>query len=153
MFAPGAIIIRPMIEADLEAVLVIEDSSYPVPWSREHFLHELDAPHSYPFVAITDGKIAGYVCLMSLFEEAQILNIAVSPQMRGRGIARILMEQAFKVASEKGAEFVALEVRTSNVAAITLYERLGFVRTGTRRGYYEGKEDAVLMEKTLLGDN
>jgi len=152
MSAPGTIIIRPMTEPDLEAVLVIEQASFPAPWNCEHFLHELEAPHSYPFVAVADGEIAGYVCLMSLFEEAQILDIAVSPQKRGRGIARMLMEQVFKVACEKGAEFMALEVRESNQAAITLYERIGFVRTGTRRGYYEGKEDAVLMEKTLLGE-
>jgi ribosomal-protein-alanine N-acetyltransferase len=150
MFGPGTIAIRPMEESDLDAVMAIEQASFPAPWQRVHFQHELSAPHSFPFVAAADGAVAGYVCLMSLFEEAQILDIAVDPRQRGRGIARRLMERAFVVARAQGAEFVALEVRASNAAAIALYERLGFVRTGVRRGYYEGKEDAVLMERSLL---
>ena len=153
MSGPETIIIRPMSESDLDVVLTIEQASFPAPWRREHFLHELGAPHAFPFVAAADGEVAGYVCLMSLFEEAQILDIAVDPRQRGRGIARMLMEHAFRVARMQGAEFMALEVRASNMAAITLYERLGFVRTGVRRGYYEGKENAVLMEKSLLGDS
>jgi ribosomal-protein-alanine acetyltransferase len=86
---------------------------------------------------------------MSLFEEAQILDIAVAPEQRGRGIARILMDCAISVAREKGAELLALEVRASNGAAITLYKRCGFVRTGLRQKYYEGRDDAVLMEMSL----
>jgi len=150
MPGPEQIIIRTMTESDLDAVLAIEQASFSAPWRREHFLHELAAPHAFPCVASEDGAIVGYVCLMSLFEEAQILDIAVDPQQRGRGIARMLMEHAFTAARGLGAEFMALEVRASNCAAITLYERLGFSRTGVRAGYYEGKEDAVLMEKSLL---
>lgn len=141
--------IRYMNENDLDAVLAIEQASYPTPWRLEHFRHELAAPHSFPFVAESNGMIAGYVCLMSLFEEGQILNVAVAPEQRGRGVARLLMDHAISVAREKGAELLALEVRASNIAAITLYERCGFVRTGIRSKYYEGVEDAVLMEKSL----
>lgn len=150
MSGPETIIIRTMSESDLDTVLAIEQASFSAPWRREHFLHELAAPHSFPFVAEADRVVAGYVCLQSLFEEAQILDIAVDPRQRGLGIARQLMEHAFGVAHEQGAEFMALEVRASNIPAITLYERLGFVRTGLRQGYYEGKEDAVLMERSLL---
>lgn len=141
--------IRPMSRADLDAVLAIEQESFPTPWRREHFEHEIAAPHSFPFVAENDGIIVGYVCLMSLFEEAQILDIAVSPEQRGRGIARLLMDHAISVASEKEAEVLALEVRASNISAITLYERCGFARTGIRSKYYEGVDDAVLMEMNL----
>ncbi len=142
--------IRPMTETDLDGVLEIEQASFPTPWRREHFLHEIDARHSFPMAAVHDDKIIGYVVLMSLFEEAQILDVAVAPDQRGRGVARRLMERAIQVAMGQGAEALALEVRASNTAAITLYERLGFVRTGTRRGYYEGTEDAVLMELSLI---
>lgn len=141
--------IRPMSGADLDAVLTIEQESFPTPWRREHFEHEIAAPHSFPFVAENDGIIVGYVCLMSLFEEAQILDIAFSPKQRGRGMARLLMDHAISVAREKDAELLALEVRASNIAAITLYERCGFVRTGIRSKYYEGVDDAVLMELRL----
>lgn len=138
--------IRPMTAADLDAVLLIEQSSFPLPWKREHFLHEITAPHSFPFVAEIDGKVAGYVCLMSLFEEAQILDIAVAAEQRGRGVGRLLMEKAFAVAREKGAEVMALEVRESGAAAIGLYRALGFRQTGIRANYYESRENAVLME-------
>jgi ribosomal-protein-alanine N-acetyltransferase len=138
-----------MSEADLDAVLAIEQASYSLPWSREHFEHELAAPHSFPFIAELDGKVVGYVCLMSLFEEAQIMDIAVAPERRGRGIARLLLDYAISVAREKDAEVLALEVRASNNAAISLYEQCGFIRTGLRQKYYEGRDDAVLMEKRL----
>lgn len=138
-----------MSETDLEVVQAIEQASFPSPWKREHFQHEMAAPYSFPFVAECNGILAGYVCLMSLFEEAQILDIAVAPDQRGRGIARLLMDHAIAVAREKEAEVLTLEVRSSNVAAIALYERCGFVQTGMRLKYYEGRDDAVLMEKNL----
>ena len=141
--------IRPMSETDLEAVLLIEQSSFPLPWKREHFLHEINAPHSFPFVAECDGAIAGYVCLMSLFEEAQILDIAVAFDQRGRGVGRLLMEKALAVAHEKGTEIMALEVRESGAAAIGLYQALGFRWVGIRANYYGASENAVLMEKTI----
>ena len=135
--------------SDLDAVLAIEQASYPVPWRREHFQHEIDTPHSFPLVAEHNGSVVGYVCLMSLFEEAQILNIAIAAEHRGRGIARLLMSHSETIARDKGAELLVLEVRSSNIAALTLYEQSGFVRTGLRKKYYEGKDDAVLMEKVL----
>jgi ribosomal-protein-alanine N-acetyltransferase len=144
-------LIRAMITSDLDAVLAIERASYRLPWRREHFQYEIDTPHSFPFVAESDGIVVGYVCLMSLFEEAQILNIAVLPELRGCGIARLLMDHSEMIAREKGAELLALEVRASNCAALRLYEQFGFVRTGLRKKYYEGRDDAVLMEKVLQG--
>ena len=150
MSTPPETIIRTMAEADLDAVLTIEQASFPSPWKRDHFVHEMTAPHSFPFVAECDGTIVGYVCLMSLFEEAQILDIAVALELRGRGIARLLMDHAVTVAREKNAEVLALEVRSTNNSAIVLYERCGFVRTGVRQKYYEGRDDAVLMELKLV---
>lgn len=141
--------IRSLTEADIDQVLAIEQASFLLPWSRNHFLSELEARHSFPFVAVSDGNVAGYVCLMSLFEEAQILDIAVASELRGRGIARMLLGHAVSVAREHDAEVLALEVRVSNTAAIALYEQCGFIRTGLRSKYYEGREDAVLMEKRL----
>jgi len=142
-----------MEAADIDAVMTIERASFTAPWKREHFQHELDAPHSYPLVALLEGRLAGYVCLMSLFEEAQILDIAVAPDQRGRGIAVALMESSIAKKIEKGAEILALEVRSTNTAAIALYERLGFRRCGLRARYYEGIDDAVLMEKHLQGES
>jgi ribosomal-protein-alanine N-acetyltransferase len=149
MNEPFVPIIRTMCESDLDAVILIERASFHSPWQREHFQQEIAAPHSFPYIYEYKNAVVGYLCLMSLFEEAQILDIAVAPEWRGKGIARILMDYAISVASEKKAEILSLEVRSSNIAAITLYERCGFVRTGLRQKYYEGREDAVLMEKVL----
>lgn len=153
MSAPTLPIIRPMSKEDLDAVLAIEQASFPAPWKRDHFLHEFAATHSYPLVALLDGRLVGYVCLMSLFEEAQILDIAVAADQRGRGVALALMKVATALALEKGAETLALEVRATNRAAIALYERLGFSRCGLRAKYYEGSDDAVLMKKHLQGES
>ena len=141
--------VRQMTEDDIDAVMAIEVASYPAPWKYEHFNDEIAARYSWPFVAVEEGNVVGYICLMSLFEEAQILNVAVSPNQKGRGIARMLLEHAFNFAVGKGAETVSLEVRASNVAAISLYEKLGFIRVGIRSGYYEAVDDAILMEKPL----
>lgn len=150
MFYPAEFNIRPMTESDLDAVSAIEQASFSAPWQREHFLHEINAQYSFPFVAVSGDVVVGYVCLMSLFEEAQILDIAIVSPGRGKGIARILMEHAAAFARQCGAEFLSLEVRASNIPAISLYERCGFIRTGKRQGYYEGREDAVLMRKPLI---
>lgn len=150
MPAPEKIIIRSMTEPDLDAILSIEQVSFPSPWKREYFLHEIHSPLSFPYVAVLDGTIAGYVCLMSLFEEAQIMNIAVALQQRGQGVAGMLLEQAVITAREQGAQLLILEVRVSNAAAIRLYERFGFVRFSVRKAYYENNEDALLMEKALV---
>lgn len=141
--------VRPMIKDDLDAVMAIESASYTSPWNQEHFRDEITARYSWPYVAVEKGSVVGYVCLMSLFEEAQILNIAVSPTHRGRGIARLLLDHAFRLALEKGAELMALEVRATNSAAISLYEQVGFKRVGIRDKYYDSTEDAILMEKLL----
>lgn len=138
--------IRPMFETDIDAILTIEQASFPIPWKREHFLHEVAALHSFPFVAEDGEIIVGYVCLMSLFEDAQILDIAVAQEQRGRGVARLLMDYAIAIARDKGAELLALEVRSTNSPAIALYEQCGFVRTAVRQKYYEGRDDALLME-------
>lgn len=149
MPALGTITIRSMAEPDLDAILAIEQVSYPKPWKREHFLQEIHSPLAFPFVAVCNGTVIGYVCLMSLFEEAQILNISVAPQQRCQGVAALLLEQAIAKARECGAQLLVLEVRVSNAVAIRLYERFGFVRFDLRKEYYENKEDAFLMEKAL----
>ncbi len=150
MAEAAPVTIRPMERSDLDAVMAIEQASFPVPWKREHFLQEIHSHLSFPFVALCEGALVGYVCPMSLFEEAQIMDIAVAPEARGRGVASLLLEQAIALSRQRGAERLVLEVRASNLAAIGLYERFGFLRYAVRKGYYEGKEDALLMEKELV---
>ena len=144
------IVICPMTASDLDEVLVIEVASYPRPWHVSHFLDELASTHSFPLVAFDPaGKVAGYICLMSLLDEGHILNVAVRSDCRGRGVGRMLVERAVAECRARGADFVSLEVRPSNEAALALYRTLGFRETGRRKKYYENGEDAILMECML----
>jgi [ribosomal protein S18]-alanine N-acetyltransferase len=145
--------IRPMTEEDLDRVLTIESASFPLPWTRNHFLDELKSPHSFPLVAYdeTDGVI-GYACAVLVVDEAELLDVAVDPRFRQRGIGRRLVDEVVRTAREAGAAFVALEVRRSNDSAIRLYRDMGFRETGIRKKYYENGEDALLMEYRLEGE-
>ncbi len=135
-----------MTEADLDQVLATEAASFPSPWNRDHFLHEIRSSMSFPYVADDgEGNIAGYICPMQVLDEGQILNVAVAPTCRGNGIGRLLMEHALRTFRLQGASYVGLEVRPSNAAALHLYTGCGFVAEGRRRGYYENGEDAVNM--------
>lgn len=141
------IVVQTMTEADLEEVLAIETVSFPLPWSRQHFLDELSSSLSFPLVARKTGDaIAGYICCRIVLDEGSILNVAVSPGFRGKGIGRLLVKTALIEMQARGAAFVTLEVRPTNRPALSLYESLGFVVTGKRKAYYENGEDAVLME-------
>lgn len=141
------IVICPMTESDLDAVLSIEIDSYPRPWSKTHFLDELASPHAYPLVALDPaGIVAGYICPMILLDEGHVMNVAVRREFRGQGLGKLLMERVLTECRERGVEFVTLEVRPSNTAAIALYRKLRFKETGRRKKYYENGEDAILME-------
>ena len=142
-----AIIVCPMSDSDLEEVLAIETDSFPHPWSTTHFHDELASPYSFPLVALDqNGSIVGYICPMLLLDEGHILDVAVHRDFRGHGIGKLLVTRVLSDCREKGAAFVSLEVRPSNVEALTLYKSLGFTETGRRKRYYENGEDAILME-------
>jgi ribosomal-protein-alanine N-acetyltransferase len=139
-----------MTAADLDAVVAIESDSFPRPWTRDHFIAELDSPRSFPLVArAEDGTVAGYLCPTLVLDESEILDVAVRRDCRGRGIGRALVAHAIADLGKRGARIVALEVRISNTSAIDLYRRLGFMVVGRRKGYYENGEDAILMEHTI----
>lgn len=136
-----------MRDEDLEAVLEIESASFSRPWTRRHFIDEMASPFGYPTVALAaDATVAGYLCLKQVLDEAEILDVAVSSSLRGRGIGRILVESAVEEARSRGAVTVGLEVRVGNYEAITLYARLGFREIGRRKQYYDNGEDAIVME-------
>jgi ribosomal-protein-alanine N-acetyltransferase len=141
------ITICPMSESDLDGVLAIENDSFPRPWTRTHFLAELEAAHSFPLVALgKDGTVIGYICPMLVLDEGHILDVAVHHNQRGKGIGKMLVERILLDCRERGAAFVSLEVRLSNLSAIGLYRQFGFMEIGRRKAYYENGEDALLME-------
>lgn len=140
------ITVRPMAEKDLDAVLAIETASFSHPWTKRHFLDELESRHGFPFVAVcASGEVAGYLCLKVVLDEGEILDVAVDKVFRRRGVGRLLVTHVLEKCADAGAAFLALEVRVGNVAAQELYRSLGFQETGRRKRYYQDGEDAVLM--------
>lgn len=142
------VLIRPMTEDDLPAVLKIENASYPNPWSLDSFRHEIhQSPVSHFFVAATaQGRILGYIGIWLIADEMHINNVAVAPEARRMGIARRLLDYVLDRTLFPGIVSATLEVRISNDAAVALYKSLGFVDVGMRRDYYTNPtEDAVLM--------
>ena len=136
-----------MVEADLDQVLSIEQRSFPHPWLRQHFIDELNSLYALPLSAFDgSGLLVGYICPMQLLDEGHILNVAVDPDLRGSGVGRMLVQQVLDDCRAAGASFVSLEVRESNLPAITLYRKMGFVEMGKRKRYYENGEDALMME-------
>lgn len=139
-----------MVPEDLAEITRIERSCFPKPWSESVFTQELNNPVSRIWVARSGGKrILGYICRWLVGAEVHILNLAVDPQARRRGIGRRLLSRVLREARLQGASMVWLEVRRGNSAAYWLYRRAGFVEVGERRNYYGRGEDAVVMRLDL----
>ncbi len=149
--------IEPMLPEDLEQVLRIEEASFPSPWTREMFEAELRAPsfarQRVLCVRDRDGtrRILGYACYWILFDELHILDLAVHPALRRRGLGSRLLEAILQEGAEARAARALLEVRASNEAAHKLYARYGFRPITVRKGYYRSpREDGWVMERDGL---
>jgi [ribosomal protein S18]-alanine N-acetyltransferase len=132
---------------DLDSVETIERASYPTPWSRSMFAAELRKPSALALGAYDEaGELVAYAFASRYVDAWHVMNIAVAPDHRRRGIAALLLERLFEVTATDQRRGYTLEVRVSNHDAIRLYERLGFEARGIRRGYYtDNREDALIM--------
>jgi ribosomal-protein-alanine N-acetyltransferase len=141
-----AIELRALNLTHLGDIETIERAAYPTPWSRTMFASELAKPSSICLGAFEGDQLVGY-CINSRYVDAwHVMNVAVDPGHRRRGIATRLLEALFEMTKNDGRRGYTLEVRVSNLGAIDLYERLGFERRGVRRGYYtDNREDALVM--------
>jgi ribosomal-protein-alanine N-acetyltransferase len=139
--------LRRLDTRDLDAVDEIERASYPTPWSRSMFAAELQKPSSLALGAYGETDVlVGYAIVSRYVDAWHLMNVAVAPAYRRRGVARALLERLFEVTAADPRRGYTLEVRVSNVDAIRLYERLGFEPRGIRRGYYtDNREDALIM--------
>jgi ribosomal-protein-alanine N-acetyltransferase len=132
--------------ADLDAIDVIEKRAYATPWSRSMFASELGKRTSICLGAFEGDCLIGYVVNARYVDAWHVMNLAVDPDHRRRGIAGRLLERLFELTGDDEQRGYTLEVRVSNAGAIRLYERLGFVRHGVRPGYYtDNREDALIM--------
>jgi [ribosomal protein S18]-alanine N-acetyltransferase len=146
---PETLEIRRLSYADLPQVIAIERRAFPTPWSLAMFVLELSKPSGICLAATIDERIVGYLVCSRYDTVWHVMNVAVDDRMLRRGIATTLMQRLFEMA-DKPSEQYTLEVRTSNDAAIRLYESFDFRAAGRRRAYYhDNREDALIMWRTV----
>jgi ribosomal-protein-alanine N-acetyltransferase len=138
-----------MSREHLSAVAEIEQISFSDPWSVES-LELMLGEQAMGLVALEDGRVLGYVGMMCVLDEGQIINVATHPDARRRGVGRALMSAIEQSAKERGIVFLSLEVRESNTAARSLYSSLGWVECGIRKNFYsKPTENACIMTKSI----
>lgn len=140
--------IRAMSEADLDAVMAIENVIYTHPWTRGNFVDSMNAG-SHCWIMEFAGVTAGYVVLSTGAGEAHLLNLSIGAAWQRRGLGRWFISYVIDFIEKNKIEAVFLEVRVSNAAARALYAQSGFHEIGMRRGYYpapQGREDAIVLE-------
>jgi ribosomal-protein-alanine N-acetyltransferase len=143
---------RDLDPGDLYEVMAIEMASFPSPWSPKLFEEEIGRTFSDAVVAVEEpgGEVAGYTICWTVGEESHLLNIAVRPDARGRGIGRALLKECLRRTARAGARRIFLEVRPSNQQAIRIYRREGFRFVGIREGYYtDTGEDAIVFSREI----
>ena len=146
----NVIALRDMNPEDVPDVAAIEQTSFSMPWSENSIYSEVYGRYSITRVAVLDKRILGYVIARLILDEGHLLDLAVHPKFRMRGIARMLMEDVFRGFRFNGCKVFFLEVRASNSAALKLYADLGFNIIGTRKHYYKNPmEDAFIMMREL----
>ena len=142
--------IRTMRSADLPQVMLIELSTFTMPWSEATFRGLLRRRDSDLLVADVKGEIAGYAVFWAVLDQGELGNVAVDESHRGQGIGSKLIQAVLDRATDRGVREVFLEVRKSNIGAQDLYKTFGFSEVGRRKNYYlEPLEDALVMKKII----
>ena len=141
----------PMNERDLDDVAALEASLQAFPWSRGNFADSISGGHSV-WVLRIGGQLVGFSIVMSVLDEAHLLNIGIARHYHGQGYGARLLRHAMQCARDGGALKLFLEVRPSNDRAVALYRHFGFRQIGLRKAYYpalDGREDALIFDKEL----
>lgn len=143
-------ILRRMTEGDIEAVEKIERDCFSVPWSVESLRFAVASGVHHTVVLTAEEEVVGFGICAAVFEDCEIMDIAVAENARRKGYGATLLEEMLRFAVNAGCERVLLEVRESNLPAKALYKKKGFAEYGRRRGYYScPAEDALLMRLDL----
>ena len=137
-----------MNESHVSAIAELEKRCFSDPWSINSIASELGNPLSLWLVAMEGDRLAGYVGSQSVLGWADMMNLAVAPEFRRQGVAEMLVQMLEQQLKMEKVSCLTLEVRTSNLPAITLYQKLGFAQVGRRPNYYHNpKEDALILRK------
>lgn len=139
--------VRKMNHGDISRIAELEKLCFSEPWSENALSESLDAGTLF-FVAQDKGEVIGYIGISVISGEGYITNVAVFPEYRKKGVASALLSRVLRLKNEMPLEFVSLEVRASNDAAISLYNKVGFLECGRRKGFYRNPtEDAIIMTR------
>ena len=142
---------REMVPEDAEQVEKVEQACFAIPWSRKSFWEEAANENTFYLLALDDGEVIGYAGTWLVAGEAQITNVAVAPEYRGKGVGTALMTELVRHVKEQGITAMTLEVRPSNAPALALYAKFGMKEAGRRKGYYsDNGEDAIIMWNTKI---
>jgi len=138
---------------DLDEIVAIENVSFPSPWPKRIFEREIEAKNSYKRVIRISGSVIAYIVTWTIYDEVHILNIAVHPDFRKIGIGEMLLRDCLGFSKNNKMKYAILEVRTSNIGAIKLYEKIGFRTLRVRKNYYSDTgEDAFVMMYELQSE-
>ena len=143
--------IERMKASNIDTVAELEKKLFKDPWPKKFFMEELNNDCAAYYVMKDNDEIIGYAGMWRIFENCDLTNIAIRSDCQGKGYGEKLLRFMIGEAIRNECEFMHLEVRTSNIKAIRLYEKAGFIRTRIRKGYYGDGEDCIDMVKGLLG--
>ena len=147
------LVYAPMVVGDVDEVLALETSVYPHPWSRGNFIDSLSNGYNSWTLRDGAGALVGYFLLMPIVDEAHLLNVAVAKAHQRKGLGRYLLDKVCACARGLSMQSILLEVRPSNLRALTVYEQYGFAEIGRRKAYYPAhngqREDAIVMRFTI----
>ena len=145
--------IRKMTHGDARLAAELEKECFSFPWSEDAILDELSNENAAFFSAYVDGRFAGHAGMITVLDEANVCNIAVSPDVRRNGVGRALTTALINECKDRGVSVLMLEVRAGNDGAIQMYKSLGFEKVGLRRGFYSRpREDGLLFNYYIKKD-
>ena len=137
-----------MNETHVSAIAELEKLCFSDPWSENSIASELGNTLSLWLVALEGNTVIGYVGSQTVLGWTDMMNVAVHPDYRRRGVGKTLVEELSRLLKEQGSECLTLEVRASNEGAKSLYFGLGFAEVGRRKNYYRNpREDALILRK------
>lgn len=142
--------IEKMTSGQLDDVYIIETECFSHPWSKQSLEEELNNETSLFLVAKEENEVIGYIGMSIVIDEGYIFNVAVRENHRNKGVATALINELVTYGKKNNFSFITLEVRESNLPAISLYSKFGFIKAGERKDYYSNpKENAILLTKYL----
>ena len=140
--------VREMMLADINTVYNIATESFADPWTKDSLIASIEADGSVCYIAEISAITVGFLIAQDISGEINLDSVAVSPEYRRRGIAKVMMSSLCNYSHNNGCVLITLEVRSANESAIRLYDQFGFKRVGLRKNYYKHpSDDAILMTR------